>query len=76
MEDFFFDGKCDLIDLVPTNASHHDKKSREKSVAKKKGSLRSTSVVRATLDLDLKGFKPSGRVTTARCQTSCRMSQR
>lgn len=76
MEDFFFDGKYDLIDLVPTTASHNDKKSREKSVVKKKSSLRSTSVVRGNMDLDLKGFKGSGRVSTARCQTSCRMSQR
>ena len=36
MENFFYENKCDEIDLVPTNASQLDGKSRQNSLTKMK----------------------------------------
>ena len=43
MENFIFEQKFDEIDLVPTNASHVDPKSRQQSLNKAKMSRPSTS---------------------------------
>lgn len=72
MEKYFFDGKCDEIDLVPTNASHFEHKNTEGNVVKKKHKSRASSVKYKDVHHELKLERQLGCGNKMRCKSSCK----
>jgi len=80
MEEYFFDGKFDEIDLVPTTASHYDK-DRDSAAKRRKDRASSAKYKDPACEPKFKlerqvGSALQGSVVQGRCKTSCKLAKK